>query len=420
MVGESRSVGGVLFSLDKNNHRFDYFDNIEGIKQKRSSRMLLPLEGGDGDEICAVNKFTEIIKESKQHSIPIIVPNDIFKKINKAELDGCSYVIIDMNITDLVNSFKQNFQEVLQDLKKISKKIAKEKEVDIGIAHDRGELNRGDELSVFKVKKFHFAEDDPKKYFEAFMEFAAYGGRGDGQDHNKEAHQKAIKEYWEKLLVKFEITVDADNRQYDTSEIKTKFGINNNEYREIFNNDGPSFSYDELKKYSKRKLQEKEITEERSIYSGKHGFVGKIIDGRLYIKSSKSSEDFDGGLFKQGNGVATIFGDFNVEDIDKITADNIGDIAAQDPRLATAVTAAVRQLQRFQDMSDLNNENRVFGDGSLFLREGDVKRTQVGGNLAAVLGDGGGGGGRPPPTTTNYLTISQPGGENTNSTIIPT
>jgi hypothetical protein len=50
----------------------------------------------------------------------------------------------------------------------------------------------------------------------------------------------------------------------------------------------------------------------------------------------------------------------------------------------------VRQLQRFKDISDLKNENGVFGDGSLFLREGDVKRTQEGVLKASLGGRGGG------------------------------
>ena len=278
---------------------------------------------------------------------------------------------------------------------------------EIGITHgqtfEKGFLGSGSETS------FKFSEDDPKKYFEAFMEFVAYGG----QESDK-VHQNAIKEYWEKLLVKFEIIIDLDSLEYDTSGIKTKFGISDNEYSKIFSNDG-SFEYDELKKHSEQKLQEKKITEEKSIYSGKHEFVGKIIGGRLYIKSSGS---FNGGLFKEGNGVATIFGDFNVEGIDKITADNIGGIAAQDPRLATAVTAAVRQLQRFKNISDLNNENGVFGDGSLFLRERDISRTQGGELLEPGLAPrGDGDGGRPPHTTIDHFTISQPGREGTSSTI---
>jgi hypothetical protein len=361
--------------------------------------IIWPNQEGTGEEVRTDSIHDDvkkkIINQGKKQYTPIFTAPENFSEIQDIYKilgfpDDKKPVILLFRGQKLETTDRDKFTSFRIDADPIEGRIYKVEEVDrilevvnkarnIGIAHDQ--IFEKGFLGSESKTSFKFSEDDPKKYFEAFMEFAAYGGK-----RNEQRHGEAIDKYWAELLKKFEITENIDTGEYCAIEIKTKFGINDKEYSKIFNNDG-LFEYNELKKHSEQKLQEKEITEEKSIYSGKHGFVGKIIDGRLYIKSSK---DFDGGLFKKGNGVATIFGDFDVKDIDKITADNIGGIAAQDPRLATAVTAAVRQLQRFKDISDLKNENGVFGDGSLFLREGDVKRTQEGVLKASLGGRGGG------------------------------
>jgi hypothetical protein len=251
-----------------------------------------------------------------------------------------TFFTIDKGFPEKGEKFDAKVENVWQELKEAR---------EIGIAHDqvlpKGFLGSESEVSL------KFYEDDPKKYFKAFMEFAAYGSNG-----NEEAHKKAIKAYWKKLLDKF-----TDHTKYDKplkEEIIEKFGIPERDFNDIFSGDG-TINIKKLQKYSKEKLQESGITNEnQSIYHGKHKFTAENRrDGRLYIKSSG---DFDGGLF--ANGVTTIFGGFDSTQNDllqEFITNPDQKIEGLDVRLITAVTESMHQLKQIQKTDDLKNKNVV-------------------------------------------------------------
>jgi hypothetical protein len=221
-----------------------------------------------------------------------------------------------------------------------------EKARKIGIAHDQDQVLPEGFLGSESEVSFKFSEDDPKKYFKAFMEFAAYGSNGNGEE---------IEAYLSKLFEKF---ITKSGRQQQEKEIKTKFGIPDHKFGEIFLYDG-TINIEKLQKYSKEKLQESGITNEnQSIYHGKHEFTAEIRrDGRLYIKSNGN---FEGGLF--ANGVATIFGGFDSTQNDllqKFITNPDQKIEGLDVRLITAVTESMHQLKQIQKTDDLKNKNVV-------------------------------------------------------------
>jgi len=176
--------------------------------------------------------------------------------------------------------------------------------------------------------EFHFAEDDPKKYFKHFLEFAAYGG------NDEEANK-----YWEELKKKFGLEDD------NIEAIENKFGLDAGKYKDLFK-DG-SINIDNAQKFLKG---EYDITEKNTIYNAKITCNGRLVENKngydLYIVSEHLSE------FK-GSGVKTVF-HFSQEDIDKlekggikiddISRDNIGQIATINPRLAAAIGETIHQM----------------------------------------------------------------------------
>ncbi|MDB2550344.1 hypothetical protein N9X24_00580 [Rickettsiales bacterium] len=197
---------------------------------------------------------------------------------------------------------------------------------EIGIAH-----NRKLDVGIFRseeVSQFEFAEDDPKKYFKHFLEFAAYGG------NDEEANK-----YWEELKKKFGLEDD------NIEAIENKFGLDAGKYKDLFK-DG-SINIDNAQKFLKG---EYDITEKNTIYNAKITCNGRLVENKngydLYIVSEHLSE------FK-GSGVKTVF-HFSQEDIeelregnviiDDISRDNIGQVAAINPRLAAAMGETIHQM----------------------------------------------------------------------------
>lgn len=198
---------------------------------------------------------------------------------------------------------------------------------EIGIAH-----NRKLDVGIFgseEVSQFEFAEDDPKKYFKHFLEFAAYGG------NDEEANK-----YWEELKKKFGLEDD------NIEAIENKFGLDAVEYKDLIL-EGETINTGLARQYLEKEYN---ITEQNTIYKPKITCTGKLVEDKtngyyLYIKSNGLEEEF-----KEGNGVKTVF-HFSKDEFaaleknaNDINISNIGQVAAINPRLAAAIGETIHQM----------------------------------------------------------------------------